>query len=133
MSGPMSRDWFDPYAINTPMIVLCQLSLYFNSVLKGKMIVANVYSNIFLTMIFGTSNGFYGTLQNPLWGAKLGLLGSVLFTVGAPARLVFTNRFFPRYVHYGIGSCYCTYHALQWYNANHYFEDAGEDAEDERF
>ncbi|KAL7699762.1 hypothetical protein N2W54_004079 [Lotmaria passim] len=133
MGGPMSKDWFDPYSVNTPLIGISAISLYFNSVQNGKMRSANVYTNFFLCMILGTSNGFYGSLQDPLWGARIGLLGSVIFTLGAPAKIIFTNRLFPRYVHYGIGSFYCTYHSLQWYKWKHYFEDAGEDDEDERF
>lgn len=129
----MSREWFNPYAINTPLIGLCQLSIFFNSATKGRVIMSNVYCNLLLTMLLGVSNGCYGNLEEPLWGARLGMLGSLCFTVGAPARLIFTNRFFPRYVHYGIGSFYCTYHSLQWYKEMHGFEDAGEDAEDERF
>jgi hypothetical protein len=129
----MSKDWFNPYSINTPLIGVCGVSLLFNSVLNGKMIVTNIYANVLLTIILGTSNGFYGAMQDPLWGARLGLLGSFIFTAGAPARVIFTSRLFPRYVHYGIGSFYCTYHSLHLYKARHYFEDAGEDEEEERF
>ncbi|KPI87404.1 hypothetical protein ABL78_3488 [Leptomonas seymouri] len=133
MGGPMSKDWFNPYSVNTPLLGVSTFSLYFNSVRNGKMYFVNVYTNLILWMILGTSNGFYGTLQDPLWGARLGLLGSVIFTLGAPAKVLFTSRLFPRYVHYGVGSCYCTYHSLQWYKALHYFEDAGEDGEGECF
>ncbi|KPA84791.1 hypothetical protein ABB37_01273 [Leptomonas pyrrhocoris] len=133
MGGPMSKDWFSPYSINTPLIGVTGFSMYFNSVRNGRMHIVNVYTNLFLCAILGTSNGFYGTLRDPLWGARLGVLGSVIFTLGAPARILFTGRLFPRFVHYGIGGFYCTYHSLQWYKALHYFEDAGEDNEDEFF
>lgn len=133
MVGSLGRAALDPYGVNMPLMGICFTSLLFNTTLNGRFIAANMYTNLGLLITFGVSNGCYGALQNPLWGAQTGLLGSLCFTFGVPLRLLFTSRLFPRYVHYGIGSFYCTYHSLQWRNAKVYFEDANEDDPDERF
>lgn len=133
MGGPLSRDAFNPNGINTPLLGVSFASLLFNSVRNGRCIASNMYSNTFLIVALGVSNGLYGILDEPLWGARLGLLASVFFTAGAPLRVLFTSRLFPRYVHYGIGGFYCSYHSLQLHKAKEFFEDAGEDGADEVF
>ncbi|KAG5496275.1 hypothetical protein JKF63_02576 [Porcisia hertigi] len=133
MGSYSSREWFDPYAINTPLAGVCAVSCLFNSVPNGTLRISNVYTNVTLLVLLGCSTGASNSLHMPLLGAQMGLAASLLFTLGAPLRILFTSRLFPRSVHYGIGTFYTTYHAMQVQKALHYFEDAGEDDEDERF
>ncbi|AIO01110.1 hypothetical protein LPMP_322260 [Leishmania panamensis] len=133
MGSTSSREWFDPYAINTPLAGVCAVSCLFNSVLNGMLRISNIYTNVTLLILLGCSTGLSNSLQMPLLGAQAGLTASLLFTLGAPMKILFTSRLFPRSVHYGIGAFYTTYHAMQVRRELDYFEDAGEDAEDEVF
>ncbi|KAG5471036.1 hypothetical protein CUR178_02343 [Leishmania enriettii] len=131
MGTSSSREWFNPYAINTPLAGVCAVSCLFNSVSSGTLRISNVYTNITLLIILGCSNGLSNSLHMPLLGAQAGLAASLLFTLGAPMKILFTSRLFPRSVHYGIGTFYITYHAMQMRKERNYFEDAGEDGEDD--
>ncbi|KAG5494767.1 hypothetical protein JIQ42_02382 [Leishmania sp. Namibia] len=131
MGTSSSREWFNPYAINTPLAGVCAVSCLFNSVSNGTLRISNVYTNITLLIILGCSNGLSNSLHMPLLGAQAGLAASLLFTLGAPMKILFTSRLFPRSVHYGIGTFYITYHAMQMHKERNYFEDAGEDGEDD--
>ncbi|CBZ29608.1 conserved hypothetical protein [Leishmania mexicana MHOM/GT/2001/U1103] len=133
MGNTSSRDWFDPYAINTPLAGLCAVSCLFNSVPNGVLRISNVYTNVTLLVLLGCSTGCSTSLHMPLLGAQTGLAASLLFTFGAPMKIHFTSRLFPRSVHYGIGAFYTTYHAMQLQKELNYFEDAHEDGEDEVF
>ncbi|KAK7199819.1 hypothetical protein NESM_000029000 [Novymonas esmeraldas] len=133
MGNTPSRDMFNVYAVNTPLVGVCAVSCMFNSVLNGTLRISNVYTNMVLCLILGCSNGATGPLHMPVLGAQLGFAGGLLFTLGAPLRILFTSRLFPRSIHYGIGTFYTTYHAMQWYKELHYFEDAGEDGDGDVF
>lgn len=130
MGGNSSREMMSPYGVNTPLMGVCFASLLFNSVQGGTLRSSNVFNNFILIYMLGFSTGCSTVLQQPVWGAKLGLLASFCFTFGPNVCLLYTQRLFPDYVRYGIGGAYMTYHALQWYREVTYFEDAMEDVKD---
>ncbi|KAG5470618.1 hypothetical protein LSCM1_01864 [Leishmania martiniquensis] len=131
MGSSSSREWFDPFAVNTPLAGVCAVSCLFNSVSNGTLRISNVYTNTTLLVLLGCSTGLSNALHAPLLGAQLGLAASLLFTLGAPMKILFTCRLFPHSVHYGIGTFYIAYHAMQMQRERNYFEDAGEGGEDE--
>lgn len=133
MGNAAGREMVDPMAVNTPMLGLCVVSGFFNSVERGRFRMGNAYTNAVLMMLFGLSTGFANVIGDPLRGAQLGVTGSLLFLAGRPLKALYTNKLFSPYVHNAIGSFYCGYHALQWYKAAFEFEDAGEDRDDDEF
>ncbi|KAG8343673.1 hypothetical protein ERJ75_001830700 [Trypanosoma vivax] len=131
MGGNSSREMLSLQAVNTPLIGVCFTSILFNSVQGGCLRSSNVYSNFILIYMLGLSTGFSTVLHQPLWGAKLGALASLVFTMGPKLRLTYTQRLFPSRIHYGIGCAYTSYHLLACYSEMTLFEDAGEDQLDE--
>ncbi|CBH18604.1 uncharacterized protein TEOVI_000661600 [Trypanosoma equiperdum] len=127
MGGSSSREMMNPYAVNTPLMGICLASIMFNSVQGRTLRSSNVFNNLILIYALGFSTGLSTVMQQPIWGAKVGIAAALGFTFGPNLRLIYLQRLFPDYVRYGIGSVYIAYHSLQWYSEVHAWEDAMED------
>ncbi|EPY26237.1 hypothetical protein STCU_02526 [Strigomonas culicis] len=131
MVSSFGTDGFSPWAVNSPLLMICTLSFFFNSVKNGVLITSNALGNIGLFFLLGISNAMSLPSHDHVLSAKLGLVGSAYWTAGLKLQLIYTQRLFRAPVHYAIGTGYMTYHAVRWYQATHDFEDAGEDRDDD--